>query len=95
MAFGQLPPGTVETLLQPASRAQLTRILTYHVVPGRITSFDLRPGQSTTLTTLAGLPLQVRVGSDGSIRVNGANVNLADIPVSNGVIHGIDGVLLP
>jgi len=95
VAFGQLPPGTVETLLQPANRAQLTRILTYHVVPGRITSFDLRPGQSTTLTTLAGLPLRVQVGADGSIRVNGANVNLADIPVSNGVIHGIDGVLLP
>lgn len=95
VAFGQLPPGTVETLLQPANRDQLTRILTYHVVPGRITSFDLRPGQSATLTTLAGLPLRVQVGADGSIRVNEANVNLADIPVSNGVIHGIDGVLLP
>ncbi|ABC98520.1 fasciclin [Synechococcus sp. 65AY6Li] len=95
VAFGQLPPGTVETLLQPANRDQLTRILTYHVVPGRITSFDLRPGQSATLTTLAGLPLRVQVGADGSIRVNGANVNLADIPVANGVIHGIDGVLLP
>ncbi len=95
VAFGQLPAGTVDTLLQPANRNQLTRILTYHVVPGRITSFDLQPGQSATLTTLAGLPLQVQVGSDGSITVNGANVNLADIPVSNGVIHGIDGVLLP
>jgi len=71
VAFGQLPPGTVETLLQPANRAQLTRILTYHVVPGRITSFDLQPGQSATLTTLAGLPLRVQVGSDGSIRVMG------------------------
>jgi uncharacterized surface protein with fasciclin (FAS1) repeats len=95
VAFRQLPAGTVDSLLQPANRNQLTRILTYHVVPGRITSFDLQPGQSATLTTLAGLPLQVQVGSDGSITVNGANVNLADIPVSNGVIHGIDGVLLP
>ncbi|MGQ9836668.1 MAG: fasciclin domain-containing protein [Cyanobacteriota bacterium] len=95
VAFGQLPAGTVDSLLQPANREQLRRILTYHVVPGRITSFDLQPGQSATLTTLAGLPLQVQVGSDGSIRVNGANVNVGDIPVSNGVIHGIDGVLLP
>ncbi|MEN9230116.1 MAG: fasciclin domain-containing protein [Thermostichus sp. DG02_5_bins_236] len=95
VAFGQLPAGTVDSLLQPANRGQLTRILTYHVVPGRITSFDLQPGQSATLTTLAGLPLQVQVGSDGSITVNGANVNVGDIPVSNGVIHGIDGVLLP
>ncbi|MEN9224424.1 MAG: fasciclin domain-containing protein [Thermostichus sp. HHBFW_bins_43] len=95
VAFGQLPAGTVESLLQPANRDQLTRILTYHVVPGRITSFDLQPGQSATLTTLAGLPVQVQVGSDGSITVNGANVNVGDIPVANGVIHGIDGVLLP
>ncbi|MCF2972420.1 fasciclin domain-containing protein [Synechococcus sp. Nb3U1] len=95
VAFGRLPAGTVESLLQPANRGQLTRILTYHVVPGRITSFDLQPGQSATLTTLAGLPLQVQVGSDSSITVNGANVIVGDIPVSNGVIHGIDGVLLP
>lgn len=95
VAFGQLPAGAVDSLLQPANREQLTPIPTYHGLPRRITSLALQPGQSAPLTTLAGLPVQVQVGSGGSIRVNGANVNVGDIPVSNGVIHGIDGVLLP
>ncbi len=95
VAFANLPAGTVESLLEPANRHLLTRILTYHVVPGRITSFDLSPGQSVEVQTLAGIPLQVEVDGAGGIKVNGANVVAGDIPASNGVIHGIDGVLLP
>lgn len=95
IAFANLPAGTVESLLEPQNRGTLTNILTYHVVPGRITSFDLSPGQSVEVTTLAGIPLQVEVDASGGITVNGANVISADIPASNGVIHAVDGVLLP
>ncbi len=94
-AFGNLPAGTVESLLQPQNRGQLTRILTFHAVPAAITSFDLAPGTDTTVTTLAGLPLRVQVSDASEITVNGANVIIADIAANNGVIHAIDAVLLP
>lgn len=95
VAFANLPAGTVESLLEPQNRGLLTRILTYHVVRGRITSFDLNPGDALELTTLAGIPIQVVVDAGGGIKVNGANVVAGDIPASNGIIHGIDGVLMP
>lgn len=94
-AFSNLPAGTVESLLQPQNRGQLTRILTFHAVPGKITSFDLAPGTDTTVTTLAGLPLRVQVSDASEVTVNGAKVIIADIAASNGVIHAIDTVLLP
>ena len=97
-AFAALPAGTVANLLKPENRAQLTSILTYHVVPGRITSLGLtpgRPGRVVNLRTLQGQNLAVTVNSTGEITVNGVRVVLADIAASNGVIHGIQGVLLP
>ncbi len=92
-AFAALPAGTVDSLLLPENRDQLTSILTYHVVPGRITAEQL-VGQRGTLTTVQGETILID-GTGGGVTVNGATVVAADVPASNGVIHGIDAVLLP
>jgi len=94
-AFAALPAGTVQNLLKPENRSQLANILTYHVVPGRISSLSLAPGSNTTVRTLQGKTLRVSVNATGEITVNGAKVILADMAASNGIIHGIQGVLLP
>lgn len=103
-AFDKLPAGTVNTLVQPANRPTLTRILTYHVVAGRLTSADLaqriRAGNGrATLTTVQGATLTVtQVG--GNVIVTDASggtstVTTADVIQSNGVIHVVDTVLMP
>jgi uncharacterized surface protein with fasciclin (FAS1) repeats len=89
-AFGRLPAGTIESLFQPENSDLLKTILTYHVVPGSVTSGQLSSGD---VGSAAGIPLSVVVGS--GVTVNGANVVTADIEASNGVIHVIDAVLLP
>ncbi|GGB71663.1 osteoblast specific factor 2-related protein [Glycocaulis alkaliphilus] len=94
MAFADLPEGTVDTLLMPENQAQLQAVLTYHVVPGSYTSDSVGPG-SYDLETLQGSTVNVVVGEDGSVTVDGANVITADIEASNGVIHVIDAVILP
>ncbi len=94
-AFNQLPSGTVKTLLEPRNRSRLTQILTYHVVPGNITTFGLRPGSVLRLRTLQGQPLTVRVTNASEVYVNGNKVIMADIPARNGTIHGISSVLIP
>lgn len=94
-AFAALPTGIVQNLLRPENRSQLANVLSYHVVPGRITSFNLAPGSTTMVRTLQGRTLRVMVSTTGEITVNGATVVLADITASNGVIHGIQGILLP
>lgn len=86
-AFAKLPAGTVESLLKPENREKLISILTYHVLPGKITLGD----RSTS--TLQGQALSIDTG--GSFKVNQANVVASDIAASNGVIHVIDTVLLP
>jgi uncharacterized surface protein with fasciclin (FAS1) repeats len=91
-AFAKLPGGTVESLLRPENRAQLVRILTYHVVPGRITS-DQLAGRTTRARAVSGQNLTVD-GRTG-VRVNGSTVTRADIQAGNGVVHVIDTVLLP
>lgn len=92
-AFSKLPAGTVENLLKPENRDQLTRILTYHVVPGRVTS-DQLAGKRMQADTAAGQPLSIDASGQG-VMVQQATVTAADIPASNGVIHVIDTVLLP
>jgi len=89
-AFAELPAGTVEALL--ADKEALTRVLTYHVVPGRVTSSQV-VGLSSA-ETVAGIraPIEVR---DGSVYVGGAKVVTPDVGASNGVIHVIDSVMLP
>ncbi len=94
-AFRKLPRGTVQSLLRPENRGRLSRILTYHVVPGDISSFGLRPGSVLRLRTLQGQPVTVRVTNASEVYVNGAKVVIADIPARNGMIHGISAVLLP
>lgn len=91
-AFGKLPAGTVESLLQPGNLAQLTKILALHVVAQKITS-DAIIGHKAMPMSLADEALHVD-GTDG-VTVNGASVLTADILCTNGVIHVIDAVLLP
>ncbi|MDW8341601.1 MAG: fasciclin domain-containing protein [Geminicoccaceae bacterium] len=92
-AFAKLPPGTLNDLLKPENKAKLTAILTYHVVPGKVTAKDAR-GAKVELTTLQGGKITVE-GRNGQVTVNGAKVVQADVPASNGVIHAIDTVILP
>ena len=90
-AFAALPKGTVENLLKPENKAQLTKILTYHVVPGSVVSTSLKSGD---VKSVEGSSLKVGVNA-GKVTVGGANVVKADIKASNGVIHVIDKVLMP
>ncbi|MEG4072002.1 fasciclin domain-containing protein [Microcoleus sp. Pol14C2] len=90
-AFAALPKGTVENLLKPENKAKLTKILTYHVVPGSVLSTSLKSGD---VKSVEGSSLNVAV-STGKVTVGGANVVKADIKASNGVIHVIDKVLMP
>jgi uncharacterized surface protein with fasciclin (FAS1) repeats len=90
-AFAALPEGTVEDLLKPENKDTLTAILTYHVVPGKVMSGDLSDGMMAE-TVQGG---KVTIGTGGGVTVDGANVVQADIEASNGVIHVIDGVIMP
>ncbi len=91
-AFAALPAGTVETLVKPENKGQLTSILTYHVVAGKVLSTDLSNGMKAK--TVNGGEITITI-ADGKVKVNGAHVVVADVATSNGVIHVIDGVLLP
>jgi uncharacterized surface protein with fasciclin (FAS1) repeats len=91
-AFAKLPAGTVENLLKPENKAQLTAILTYHVVPGRTMSSALA-GKTLDVATVNGA--KVNINGTRGVRVNNATVTGADVAASNGVIHVIDTVLLP
>ena len=90
-AFAALPDGTVEDLLKPENKDQLTAILTYHVVPGKVMSGDLSNGMEAA--TVEGST--VTIMTDGGVTVEEASVVTADIEASNGVIHVIDKVILP
>jgi uncharacterized surface protein with fasciclin (FAS1) repeats len=91
-AFAKLPAGTVESLLKPENRDQLIAILTYHVVPGRVSSDQVAGLDSAA--TVQGESLSIRV-IKGQVRVDDARVVTADIEASNGLIHVIDAVVLP
>ena len=91
-AFAKLPEGTVENLLKPENKATLVKILTYHVVPGKVRAADVVKLDSAK--TVEGSELKIRA-KRGNVRVNESNVVKTDIGASNGVIHVIDSVLLP
>lgn len=96
-AFSALPEGTVQRLLEPGSRDELQRILTYHVLPRSVMSGDLSGDMS--VASVQGQSLMVRA-ADGSVTItdgmgNTANVISADNAAGNGVIHVIDAVLMP
>ena len=91
-AFAALPAGTVEDLLKPENKDKLIAILTYHVVPGAVTS-DQLAGQRMDVATVQGQT--VHIDGRSGVKVNKSRVTTADIIASNGVIHVIDRVLLP
>jgi uncharacterized surface protein with fasciclin (FAS1) repeats len=91
-AFAKLPPGTLESLLKPENRDKLRSILTYHVVPGKVMAQDVVKLDSAK--TVEGQSLLIKT-INGGVMVGNAHVTQADIVTSNGVIHGIDAVLLP
>jgi len=92
-AFAKLPAGTVENLLKPENKGQLTAILTYHVVPGKVMSKDLL-GKKLDAATVQGSNVSIDATGAG-VRVDNATVISADIGTSNGVIHVIDTVIMP
>lgn len=92
-AFAALPAGTLDSLLLPENKDQLTAILTYHVVPGTVMAADL-PATATDVATVNGATVSVVAAPEGA-SVNGAKITAADVAASNGVIHVIDTVLLP
>tara|TARA_R110002073_G_scaffold100174_4_gene228255 strand:- start:2228 stop:2713 length:486 start_codon:yes stop_codon:yes gene_type:complete len=91
-AFAALPEGTVANLLKPENKDQLIAVLTYHVVAGKIMSADIA-GKTAEVDTVQGSKLSV--DATNGVRVDNANVVMADIETSNGVIHVIDAVVLP
>lgn len=91
-AFAALPEGTVDDLLKPENRDTLTAVLTYHVVPGKVMAEDAMAADSAT--TVQGQDISITT-MDGRVMVNDATVIQPDIEASNGVIHVIDGVLMP
>jgi len=92
-AFAALPAGTVDTLLRPENKGQLTSILTYHVIPGRFAAADLI-GKKLAVQTVQGTTVMIDA-TGGGVRVDGATVTMADVEASNGIIHVIDSVLMP
>ncbi len=103
-AFGRLAPGTVDTLLKPENKAALTKVLTYHVVAGNMSAAQIQSaitagGGTATLTTVEGEPLKASV-ENGAVMLTDVNgnksfVTQADVRQSNGVVHVVNGVLLP
>jgi uncharacterized surface protein with fasciclin (FAS1) repeats len=91
-AFAALPDGTVESLLQPENRNALVAVLTYHVVPGRVTAAQVV--ELDEATTVNGADVRIRT-RNGGVRINESNVVSTDLLATNGVIHVIDQVLLP
>ncbi|MDH3581941.1 MAG: fasciclin domain-containing protein [Hyphomicrobiales bacterium] len=104
-AFSALPEGTVDTLLKPENKGQLTKVLTYHVVPGRLTFVQLKKmvkkGKGKAqLKTASGGRLTAQLNGPNNIIIKddmgaAANITVYDVLQSNGVIHSIDRVLLP
>ena len=91
-AFEKLPAGTVEKLLKPENKGQLVKVLTYHVVPGKVMAKDVV--KLNKATTVEGSDVAIAV-SGGTVTVDNAKVIKTDINSSNGVIHVIDTVILP
>ena len=91
-AFAKLPEGTVESLLKPENKDQLTAILTYHVVSGKVKAADVVKLDSAK--TVEGSSVTI-TATDAGVKVDAANVIMTDIAASNGVVHVIDSVLLP
>ena len=96
-AFGKLPTGTVDTLVKPENKAKLTKILTYHVVAGKLEAADLTDGKK--LKTVEGEELTVKASSGKVMIVDAkggsSTVTIPNVNQSNGIIHVVDTVLMP
>jgi uncharacterized surface protein with fasciclin (FAS1) repeats len=96
-AFGKLPAGTVDNLVKPENKKNLTKILTYHVVAGKLEASDLTDGKK--LKTVEGEELTVKKSGDSVMIVDAkggsATVTIPNVNQSNGVIHVVDTVLMP
>ncbi|TAE31269.1 MAG: fasciclin domain-containing protein [Cytophagales bacterium] len=96
-AFAKIDASTLEALMQPANRQQLTQLLGYHVVRGRYMAKDLKNNQ--TLTTAQGGKLTVKKQGETialtDVTGNTSTVNMADITATNGIVHSVDTVLMP
>jgi uncharacterized surface protein with fasciclin (FAS1) repeats len=97
MAFGKLPAGTVDTLVKPENKPTLTKILTYHVVPGRLEASSLSDGKKLKTAEGEELTVKHRDGKIWIIDVKGGSsmVTISNVNQSNGVIHVVDTVLMP
>ena len=103
-AFDKLPKGTVETLLKPENKKMLQTVLTYHVIAGKLSAADIiakikAGGGTATVTTVAGAPLTLTLKGK-KVRITDTSggksfVTIADVNQSNGVIHVVNGVLVP
>lgn len=89
-AFAKLPKGTVESLLKPENKAKLVKILTYHVVSGKVMAKDVKAGKVKTVEGS-----EIEVTTEGGVMVDKAKVTATDIAAKNGVIHVIDTVIMP
>jgi uncharacterized surface protein with fasciclin (FAS1) repeats len=89
-AFANLPAGVLDALLLPENKATLAKILTYHVVAGKVMAADVTDGDVATVEGQS-----IKLSTANGVTVNGATVVTADVPASNGVIHAIDAVILP
>lgn len=89
-AFAALPPGVLDALLLPENKDTLTKILTYHVVPGAVMAADVTDGDVATVEGQT-----VSLSTADGVTINGATVIQADVVADNGVIHVIDAVILP
>jgi uncharacterized surface protein with fasciclin (FAS1) repeats len=103
-AFGRLPRGTMEALMAPGNKTLLSRVLNYHVVPGRKTRSQILAdsqagGGSASYRTAEGTPIRVAVQGNTivvtDLHGNRSSVSIADVTQSNGVMHVLDGVLIP
>lgn len=104
-AFAKLPAGTVDTLVKPQNKAKLTKILTYHVVPGTISAADIAANAkahhgTASYKTVEGEKLMFKQGPDGGWMImdgkgDTGNITIADVRQSNGMIHVIDTVMMP
>ena len=104
-AFTRLPPDTLAQLMKPENKALLAKVLTYHVVPGAIDFAQLKAqitagGGTATLTTVAGQPLKATITGNNVVTLTSVNGNVSyletpDVHQSNGIVHIVNGVLLP
>lgn len=103
-AFTRVPPGTVATLLKPEAKTALTKLMNYLIVPGKLTLADIETqakasGGTATLTSVEGEPIKVTF-ADGAVKLtdvsgNASYVTKGDLDAGNGVVHAVNGVILP